>query len=236
MLCRELTSPSPLAQEILGAKPYAFLDDAPAEERRTLAVQTRRYMNAGAGRRARPSSTREAIERVRSRSVAAGAAMPTSCTMRSCCSGSSRLPKASAALGAAVRAACAPTAARRRSSLPRAGAVWVSAERLRGVDARAAGRGRRPSRSPCSATRAPSIADVALRELVRSRFEALGPVTAEALARPFGLRAHDVLPALARARAAGHGDARDVHDRHGRRRPARSGASGGCSRASIATR
>ena len=44
VLCRELTSPSPLAQEILAAKPFAFLDDAPAEERRTLAVQTRRYM------------------------------------------------------------------------------------------------------------------------------------------------------------------------------------------------
>ena len=36
VLCRELTSPSPLAHEILSAKPYAFLDDAPAEERRTL--------------------------------------------------------------------------------------------------------------------------------------------------------------------------------------------------------
>src|SRR6185503_15281516 len=44
VVCRELTSPSPLAQEILGAKPYAFFDDAPAEERRTLAVQARRYM------------------------------------------------------------------------------------------------------------------------------------------------------------------------------------------------
>ena len=35
---RDLTTPSPLAQEILSARPYAFLDDAPAEERRTLAV------------------------------------------------------------------------------------------------------------------------------------------------------------------------------------------------------
>ncbi len=42
---RDLTSPSPLAQEILGARPYAFLDDAPAEERRALAVQTRRYLS-----------------------------------------------------------------------------------------------------------------------------------------------------------------------------------------------
>ncbi len=43
--CRELTSPSPLSQEVLCAKPYAFLDDAPAEERRTLAVQARRYLS-----------------------------------------------------------------------------------------------------------------------------------------------------------------------------------------------
>ncbi|MDX1404986.1 MAG: DEAD/DEAH box helicase [Woeseiaceae bacterium] len=42
---RDLNGPSPLAQEILGARPYAFLDDTPAEERRTLAVQSRRYMD-----------------------------------------------------------------------------------------------------------------------------------------------------------------------------------------------
>ncbi|HEX6084586.1 MAG TPA: DEAD/DEAH box helicase [Thermoanaerobaculia bacterium] len=34
--------PSPLCYEILNAKPYAFLDDAPLEERRTQAVLTRR--------------------------------------------------------------------------------------------------------------------------------------------------------------------------------------------------
>ncbi len=41
---RDLSEPSPLTHEVLTAKPYAFLDDAPAEERRTLAVQTRRLM------------------------------------------------------------------------------------------------------------------------------------------------------------------------------------------------
>src|SRR5690606_3386162 len=46
VVCRDLTAPSPLSQEILGARPYAFLDDTPAEERRTLAVQSRRYMTA----------------------------------------------------------------------------------------------------------------------------------------------------------------------------------------------
>ena len=41
-LGRDLPEPSPLAHEILNAKPYAFLDDAPLEERRAQAVYSRR--------------------------------------------------------------------------------------------------------------------------------------------------------------------------------------------------
>jgi ATP-dependent helicase Lhr and Lhr-like helicase len=43
---RELVEPSPLTQEILSARPYAFLDDAPLEERRTQAVVSRRWLDA----------------------------------------------------------------------------------------------------------------------------------------------------------------------------------------------
>ncbi len=43
IVARDLTAPSPLAAEILSARPYAFLDDAPLEERRTQAVQSRRW-------------------------------------------------------------------------------------------------------------------------------------------------------------------------------------------------
>ena len=64
VLARDLPEPSPLSHEILNAKPYAFLDDAPAEERRTQAVYTRRAFE--------PSSADDlgaldpaAIERVR---------------------------------------------------------------------------------------------------------------------------------------------------------------------------
>ncbi len=39
---RDTTEPSPFAHEILSARPYAFLDDAPLEERRTRAVALRR--------------------------------------------------------------------------------------------------------------------------------------------------------------------------------------------------
>jgi ATP-dependent helicase Lhr and Lhr-like helicase len=64
LIARDLPEPSPLAHEILNARPYAFLDDAPLEERRTQAVYTRRAFE--------PSSADDlgaldpaAIERVR---------------------------------------------------------------------------------------------------------------------------------------------------------------------------
>src|SRR5262249_39611312 len=59
--------PSPLAQEILSARPYTYLDDAPLEERRTQAVMARRWLApeeaADLGR-----LDIEAIERVRQES------------------------------------------------------------------------------------------------------------------------------------------------------------------------
>ncbi len=45
IIARDLSSPSPMSEEIINAKPYAFLDDTPAEERRTLAIQQRRLNN-----------------------------------------------------------------------------------------------------------------------------------------------------------------------------------------------
>ena len=64
VLARDLTGPSPLALEVLSARPYAFLDDAPLEERRTQAVMSRGWLSpetaADLGR-----LDPEAIERVR---------------------------------------------------------------------------------------------------------------------------------------------------------------------------
>ncbi|WP_407311696.1 DEAD/DEAH box helicase [Pseudomonas sp. nanlin1] len=47
LICRDLPAPSPLAAAILNARPYAFLDDAPLEERRTQAVLNRRWSEPG---------------------------------------------------------------------------------------------------------------------------------------------------------------------------------------------
>ena len=45
VVARDLTEPSPLALEVLSARPYTFLDDAPLEERRTQAVMSRRWLD-----------------------------------------------------------------------------------------------------------------------------------------------------------------------------------------------
>ena len=47
-IARDLPEPSLLAHEILNARPYAFLDNAPLEERRTQAVYTRRASESAA--------------------------------------------------------------------------------------------------------------------------------------------------------------------------------------------
>ena len=79
----DLSSPSPLAQEIITARPYAFLDDAPAEERRTQAIRSRHLMDADeAARLARPDPA--AIDSGLRRGLAAGRATRMSCTTPWC--------------------------------------------------------------------------------------------------------------------------------------------------------
>jgi ATP-dependent Lhr-like helicase len=45
VVAKDLPQPSPLAAEILTARPYSYLDDAPLEERRTNAVAQRRWLD-----------------------------------------------------------------------------------------------------------------------------------------------------------------------------------------------
>jgi ATP-dependent helicase Lhr and Lhr-like helicase len=192
VLCRELTSPSPLAQEILGAKPYAFLDDAPAEERRTLAVQTRRFMTpeqaADLGR-----LDSHAIARVRAEAWP-DAANADELHDALVTVGLVAHGEALASWRAPFEALCADGRAT-TVELRGVGPVWVSAERL--AEVLLALPGAVPEQTLAALDDAPKDPDTALRELARSRLDALGPVTAEVLARPLGLSARDVLPALA---------------------------------------
>jgi len=196
--CRELTSPSPLAQEVLSAKPYAFLDDAPAEERRTLAIQARRHLTveqaADLGR-----LDPEAIRRVRSEAwpdfrdedelhdalVVLGFMAPS---------------EPGEAAGPMLERLVADGRAS-RFRMPGDAWVWVSAERLAELEM-AVEDGRTKPRIEaleCD-VEAP---EAALRELIRSRMEGLGPVTAAELGRPLGLNDCDVASALMALEAEG---------------------------------
>ena len=80
LVARDTPEPSVFAHEILNASPYAFLDDAPLEERRSHAVQTRRATDP----RRRTTSARSTPTRSRGCARRRGRirAMPTSCTTR----------------------------------------------------------------------------------------------------------------------------------------------------------
>ena len=198
VLCCELTSPSPLAQEVLSARPYAFLDDAPAEERRTMAVQSRRHMTveqaADLGR-----LDAEAIRRVRSE------AWPD-------CRDEDELHDALVVLGFIAPAEAGDSerrmferlVAQGRAStfmIPAGAQVWVSAERLAELQLAIGDGWTEPRLNPLDSDI--ETPDVALRELVRSRMEGLGPVTAAGLARPLGSTAGEVAGALAALEAEG---------------------------------
>ena len=82
LIARDTREPSPFCHELINAQPYAFLDGAPLEERRTRAIQTRRGPQCG--RRARPGPARYGGHRAGDRrSLAHGCAMRRNCTTRS---------------------------------------------------------------------------------------------------------------------------------------------------------
>jgi ATP-dependent helicase Lhr and Lhr-like helicase len=177
-LARDLPEPSPLAHEILNAKPYAFLDDAPLEERRTQAVHARRSLepssadDLGALDPAAIAQVRdEAWPDVRTPDELHDALLTSGfLTEEEGLAGRDGVPWGEwlAALVTAGRA--------RAVRVSGAGPVlWVAAERLGEV---------RPG-------------EVDVKELLRGRLGILGPVTAEALAAPLGIGAGESEAALA---------------------------------------
>jgi ATP-dependent Lhr-like helicase len=195
---RELVEPSPLALEILSARPYAYLDDAPLEERRTQAVVSRRWLDpdsaADIGR-----LDPEAITRVREE------AWPQAET-------ADELHDALGWLGLLTRQeierqpAWAPLAAELARDkritwfVPQGSAddtrFLIAAERLPEFQAVHAGaRIEPPLAVPVEYARTWSR-EAALVEIVRGRLEGLGPVTAGALAGSIGVADNEIERAL----------------------------------------
>ena len=79
LVARDTREPSPFSHELLNANPYAFLDDAPLEERRTRAVH--HAAHAVDRRRARPGRLDPDGDRPgREPKPGRWSAMPTNCT------------------------------------------------------------------------------------------------------------------------------------------------------------
>jgi ATP-dependent Lhr-like helicase len=198
----DLTQPSPLALEVLSARPYAFLDDAPLEERRTQAVMARRWHD--------PESASElgrldpeAIARVRaeawpdptSTEELHDALLWLGCVTETEAQAASDWNGWLAILAGEKRVT--------RFQSARA-AFWVPAERLTQFaalwpDAQLAPR----ITPPADQAQTLWAADQALVEILRGRLEGLGPVTQTALAAPLGLEPKAIAGALAALESEG---------------------------------
>jgi ATP-dependent Lhr-like helicase len=179
----DLTGPSPFAAEALNARPYAFLDDAPLEERRTQAVMARRY---GEGDRAEDLGRLdpEAIAEVRAQ---AWPDARNADEMHEALTGLGCVTDDEARASGWTPLLQAMAKDRRATRLALADGQWWTAERLPQAIA-----------YPPDAALAPTIEvpreyardwtpEEAALALVRSRLTGLGPVTAAALAAPLGL-------------------------------------------------
>ena len=202
LIAREMNEPSPLAQEILTAKPYAFLDDAPAEERRTLAVMNRRFLDAETaadlGR-----LDQAAIDRVREE------AWPYA-------ENADELHDALMQLGFMTveegrkngwQALFDELVNDRRATVAQVGNlryIWIAAERLNQLASLYPQASLNPQIQPpvtyANETWTPGDAVV---EVLRGRLDALGPVTVSQLADSFSLPASQIEQALARLEGEG---------------------------------
>ncbi|HEX7154313.1 MAG TPA: DEAD/DEAH box helicase [Thermoanaerobaculia bacterium] len=203
-VARDTREPSVLSYDILNAKPYAFLDDAPLEERRTQAVITRRVGDVSSGDLAKLDTA--AIDRVRDEE-------------RPDPRDADELHDVLLTAGFLTEdeaSAIAPelwdtlVASRRAGKV---GPLWIAAERLPellavwGHDDASNMVGRGPIgpirpigpigfAAPASRLTKTWTAETALAELLRGRMSILGPTTAKELADTLGVEEFDVDVAL----------------------------------------
>ncbi|GLQ50855.1 DEAD/DEAH box helicase [Dyella flava] len=229
VVARDLTAPSPLASEILNAAPYAFLDDAPLEERRTRAVQTRQWNGI---------EDTDDLARLDPEAIAAvrGEAWPdvrSADEMHEALNVLGFVTAAEAEANAGWLGWLHKLAKSHRATLltlaplregEKGTSVWVCAEKLPTWQAVHAATSMQPAISaPAEFTAQTWIREDALLELVRGRLTGLGPVSVAALASSLGVEASDVELALLRLQSEGYvmqgrftPDARDIEwcERH----------------------
>jgi ATP-dependent Lhr-like helicase len=198
----ETPEPSVLCHEILNANPYAFLDDAPLEERRARAVSVRRGLPA------------EIVERVGGLDPEAIATVTAEARpsprdadeLHDLLLDQGGFPErdgAALGLGPLFEALVVARRAARLAPYPPAQPViWVAAERRSIATAVWPGRSFEPELEEPGGPRDVDR-DLALAEVIRGRLAISGPVTAAELAHGLGIEVDDADIALARLESEG---------------------------------
>lgn len=196
LISRDLPAPSPLAAEILSARPYTFLDDAPLEERRTQAVLNRRWSD--------PQSTDD-LGALDAEAIAGVCeeAWPAP-------NGLDEMHEALMSLACVAESEVTPQWAEWLHALADGGranrlqigsdqAVWVAVERLSCLKAIY------PNDLPLlPGFDEPWTFDDSLVEVLRARLSGFGPLALIEIAAPLALPVADVSQALARLESEGY--------------------------------
>jgi ATP-dependent Lhr-like helicase len=218
MTARDLPAPSPLAGGVLNAAPYAFLDDAPLEERRTQAVQSRRWAPQGADefgaldpdaiaavREEAWPEARDADEMhealmtlgfVSAEEAAAHAGWKGWLDALARQHRATQLVLSHARPGGAGQG--------EGSTSPSVEKIWVAAERLPMWHALHPAASMQPAiEAPAEYAAQTWAREDVIRELLRARLGGLGPIDADMLARDLGVARSDIDIALANLQAQG---------------------------------
>ncbi|MFM0736219.1 DEAD/DEAH box helicase [Paraburkholderia xenovorans] len=203
LVARDLPAPSPLAAEILNAKPYAYLDDAPIEERRTQAVQNRRWTDPasaddlGALDAAAIDSVRdEAWPQARNADEMHEALTGLACITQAEARNHENWPAwldALARAGRATRLRVAPD-----------DMLWLPVERVMCFQALYPDMPFDPSLAPPKGYTESWSADDALLDVLRARLTGFGPLPVRAIADALGLPAPRIEQTLAHLEAEGY--------------------------------
>ncbi|TMI77621.1 MAG: DEAD/DEAH box helicase, partial [Bacillati bacterium ANGP1] len=197
----ETPAPSPMSHEILNANPYAFLDDAPLEERRARAVSLRRTAPELAGDLGRLDPA--AVEEVRAQSWPD---LRTPHELHDLLLSVGLLPVGEAGAWKAMADALVGDGRAAMAGWTvdgQARAAYVAAERLPWLRAVLPGARVTPAVTAPAGVAHEVTEDEAAQRIVRGWMECLGPVTADSLSVRLGLPRRTVDHALVMLEASG---------------------------------
>ncbi|MEG1039644.1 MAG: DEAD/DEAH box helicase [Pseudomonas sp.] len=203
LISRDLPAPSPLAAAILNARPYTFLDDAPLEERRTQAVQSRRWseVNSSDDLGALDAEAIHAVELEAWPNPTRAdemheALMSLACISQAEVNANPGWLQWLEELQRTGRACCL--------QLNATACLWLARERLMLFSALFPDRQRTPDCAALPGLDQPVEPDAALVEVVRARLSGFGPLAVEQLVEPLQLPARSVEQALLQLETEGY--------------------------------